>query len=163
LINRANGRIAVTRSDIPRSLLSRATSPHAKPVLHPRLGAIHLRVPGFGSETVACMVVHRRAADNPRYCSSPPPSSDSVQHFPDLGSDGGQPILAEGGAPKGFDLAAMDASSSEQSRLRCPSQISVCSEISRASSTSIPRYLTVDSSLEWPSKSCTARRFLVRR
>ena len=29
----------------------------------------------------------------------------------------------------------------------CSHQISVCSEISRASSTSIPRYLTVDSSL----------------
>lgn len=29
-------------------------------------------------------------------------------------------------------------------------QISVCSEISRASSTSMPRYLTVDSSLECP-------------
>lgn len=29
-------------------------------------------------------------------------------------------------------------------------QISVCSEISRASSTSIPKYLTVDSSLECP-------------
>lgn len=42
-------------------------------------------------------------------------------------------------------------------------QISVCSEISSASSTSMPRYLTVDSSLEWPSSSCTARRFLMRR
>ncbi len=42
-------------------------------------------------------------------------------------------------------------------------QISVCSEISKASSTSIPRYLTVDSSLEWPSSNCTARRFFVRR
>ena len=42
-------------------------------------------------------------------------------------------------------------------------QISVCSEISKASSTSMPRYLTVDSSLEWPSSNCTARRFLVRR
>jgi len=42
-------------------------------------------------------------------------------------------------------------------------QISVCSEISRASSTSMPRYLTVDSSLECPRSSCTARRFLVRR
>lgn len=40
-------------------------------------------------------------------------------------------------------------------------QISVCSEISKASSTSIPRYLTVDSSLEWPSSNCTARRFFV--
>lgn len=46
---------------------------------------------------------------------------------------------------------------------RCPLQISVCSEISRASSTSMPRYLTVDSSLECPSSNCTARRFLVRR
>lgn len=34
-----------------------------------------------------------------------------------------------------------------------PNQISVCSEISRASSTSMPRYLTVDSSLECPSSS----------
>lgn len=42
-------------------------------------------------------------------------------------------------------------------------QISVCSEISRASSTSMPRYRTVDSSLECPSSSCTARRFFVRR
>jgi hypothetical protein len=42
-------------------------------------------------------------------------------------------------------------------------QISVCSEISRASSTSMPRYLTVDSSLECPRSNCTARRFLVRR
>jgi len=42
-------------------------------------------------------------------------------------------------------------------------QISVCSEISKASSTSISRYLTVDSTLEWPSSNCTARRFLVRR
>jgi len=42
-------------------------------------------------------------------------------------------------------------------------QISVCSEISRASSTSMPKYLTVDSSFEWPSSNCTARRFLVRR
>ena len=33
-----------------------------------------------------------------------------------------------------------------------PDQISVCSEISRASSTSMPRYLTVDSSLEWPEQ-----------
>ena len=37
-------------------------------------------------------------------------------------------------------------------RRRTP-QISVCSEISRASSTSMPRYRTVDSSLECPSSS----------
>lgn len=42
-------------------------------------------------------------------------------------------------------------------------QISVCSETSSASSTSMPRYLTVDSSLECPSNSCTARKFFVRR
>lgn len=35
-----------------------ATSPHAKPVFHTGLGAIHLRVPGLGSEAVACMVEH---------------------------------------------------------------------------------------------------------
>ena len=44
-----------------------------------------------------------------------------------------------------------------------PDQISVCSEISKASSTSMPRYRTVDSSLECPSSNCTARRFFVRR
>ena len=42
-------------------------------------------------------------------------------------------------------------------------QISFCSEISRASSTSMPRYPTVDSSLESPRSSCAALRFLVRR
>lgn len=42
-------------------------------------------------------------------------------------------------------------------------QISVGSEISMASSTSMPGYRTVDSSFEWPSSSCTARRFFVRR
>jgi len=40
---------------------------------------------------------------------------------------------------------------------------SVCSAISRASSTSIPRYRTVLSSFEWPSNSCTALRFFVLR
>ena len=40
---------------------------------------------------------------------------------------------------------------------------SVCSAISRASSTSMPRYLTVLSILVWPSKSWTARKFFVRR
>ena len=46
---------------------------------------------------------------------------------------------------------------------RLKGQISVCSDISRASSTSMPRYRTVDSSFECPSSSCTARRFFVRR
>lgn len=41
-------------------------------------------------------------------------------------------------------------------------QISVCSEISRASSTSMPRYLTVDSNLDCSRRSRTARIFLVR-
>jgi hypothetical protein len=40
---------------------------------------------------------------------------------------------------------------------------SVCSVISSTSSTSMPRYLTVLSSLVWPRRSWTARRFLVRR
>ena len=39
---------------------------------------------------------------------------------------------------------------------------SVCSASSRASSTSIPRYLTVLSSFVWPSNNLTNRRFLVR-
>ena len=33
--------------------------------------------------------------------------------------------------------------------------ISVCSEISSASSTSIPKYRTVLSNFEWPSNNCT--------
>lgn len=50
-----------------------------------------------------------------------------------------------------------------ENRPPAASQISVCSEISSASSTSMPRYRTVDSSLEGPSSSYPARRFLVRR
>ena len=42
-------------------------------------------------------------------------------------------------------------------------QTSTCSAIARASSTSMPRYLTVLSILVWPSKSWTARRLPVRR
>ena len=40
-------------------------------------------------------------------------------------------------------------------------QTSICSAISSASSTSIPRYLTVLSNLLWPSRIWTARRFFV--
>lgn len=40
---------------------------------------------------------------------------------------------------------------------------SICSDISSASSISMPRYLTVLSSFVWPKSSCTARRFLVCR
>jgi hypothetical protein len=42
-------------------------------------------------------------------------------------------------------------------------QTSTCSAIESASSTSMPRYLTVLSILVWPSKTCTARRLPVRR
>jgi hypothetical protein len=42
-------------------------------------------------------------------------------------------------------------------------QRSTCSAMERASSTSMPRYLTVLSILVWPSNSCTARRLPVRR
>ena len=51
----------------------------------------------------------------------------------------------------------------EQVRSAQVDQTSTCSAIERASSTSMPRYLTVLSILVWPSKSCTARRFPVRR
>src|ERR1700730_13732841 len=43
------------------------------------------------------------------------------------------------------------------------SYTSVCSAISRASSTSTPKYRTVLSSLVCPSSNCTARRVFVRR
>ncbi len=42
-------------------------------------------------------------------------------------------------------------------------QISVRSEIFKASLTSMPRHRMVDSSLECPRRSCAARRFFVRR
>jgi len=42
-------------------------------------------------------------------------------------------------------------------------QTSTCSAIASASSTSIPRYLTVLSTLGWPSSNWTARRLPVRR
>ena len=42
-------------------------------------------------------------------------------------------------------------------------QTSTCSAMASASSTSIPRYRTVLSNFECPSKSWTARRLLVRR
>jgi hypothetical protein len=42
-------------------------------------------------------------------------------------------------------------------------QTSTCSAIECASSTSMPRYLTVLSILVCPSKSCTARKLPVRR
>jgi len=44
-----------------------------------------------------------------------------------------------------------------------PDYTSVCSAISSALSTSMPKYRTVFSSLLCPSKSWTARRFFVRR
>ena len=37
--------------------------------------------------------------------------------------------------------------------------ISVCSEISNATSTSIPKYRTVRSNFEWPGNSYTVRKF----
>src|SRR6516165_11675680 len=42
-------------------------------------------------------------------------------------------------------------------------QTSTCSAMARASSTSMPRYLTVLSILVCPSSSCTARKLPVRR
>ena len=44
---------------------------------------------------------------------------------------------------------------------RQPTQRSICSEISSASSTSMPRYLTVLSSFPWPSRSWQARKLPV--
>jgi hypothetical protein len=53
---------------------------------------------------------------------------------------------------------------SGRARPLCPViQTSTCSAMARASSTSMPRYLTVLSILVWPSRSCTARRLPVRR
>jgi hypothetical protein len=50
-------------------------------------------------------------------------------------------------------------------RVRCapPLQMSTCSAIASASSTSIPNYLTVLSIFVWPRSSCTARKLPVRR
>lgn len=74
----------------------------------------------------------------------------------------GQPIVAESVSLS--DLLTPDVRPRPRGRgRRLKGQISVCSDISRASSTSMPRYRTVDSSFECPSSSCTARRFFVRR
>jgi hypothetical protein len=51
----------------------------------------------------------------------------------------------------------------EQVRSAQVVQTSTCSAMARASSTSMPRYLTVLSILVWPSRICTARRLPVRR
>jgi hypothetical protein len=51
----------------------------------------------------------------------------------------------------------------ERTRSAQVGQRSTCSAIERASSTSMPRYLTVLSILVWPSNSCTALRLPVRR
>ncbi len=42
-------------------------------------------------------------------------------------------------------------------------QTSTCSAMAKASSTSMPRYLTVPSILVWPSNGCPARRLALRR
>ena len=62
----------------------------------------------------------------------------------------------------GLLLAREEAANRKASRILI-GYISVFSEISSASSTSIPKYRTVLSNFVWPSNSCTARRFLVRR
>jgi hypothetical protein len=58
---------------------------------------------------------------------------------------------------------AADSGWAEHVRSARVFQTSTCSAIERASSTSMPRYLTVLSILVWPSKSCTARKLPVRR
>lgn len=85
--------------------------------------------------------------------------------MPRICNDGDRLLLAESAASVELHKAAIEGGypCTGACRSHRSIQISVCSEISRASSTSIPRYLTVDSSLEWPSSNCTARRFLVRR
>lgn len=59
-----------------------------------------------------------------------------------------RPFLAESTDPVGLHLAAIEDGRPDAG-IKAASgdpQISVCSEISRASSTSMPKYLTVDSS-----------------
>ena len=62
-----------------------------------------------------------------------------------------------------FDPSLFETDSNCDGRCPGPPQAAVCSEISRASFTSMPRYLTVLSSFVWPSRRWMARRFLVRR
>ena len=59
--------------------------------------------------------------------------------------------------------AAAVSSRAEHVRSARVVQTSICSAIAKASSTSMPRYLTVLSILVWPRRSWTARRFPVRR
>ena len=59
-------------------------------------------------------------------------------------------------------LASVDCRVEHDSSTRV-FQTSIFSAISRASSTSTPRYRTVLSILWWPRSNCAARRFPVRR
>ena len=76
-----------------------------------------------------------------------------------------------GGCP-GFTLRRLGSTAcvgwgrgirAERNRSARVDQRSTCSAMVRASSTSMPRYLTVLSILAWPSDSCTSRRLPVRR
>jgi hypothetical protein len=74
--------------------------------------------------------------------------------------------VTERSSPTNVQTKAATNDSSWPASERSPAasyQTSVCSAISSASSTSIPRYRTVLSSFVWPNSSWTARRFLVRR
>lgn len=68
------------------------------------------------------------------------------------------------GAPIHFN-GLVEHEGAQRLRERCrwaPLQRSVCSERIKASSTSMPRYLTVLSNFEWPSRSWHARKLPVR-
>ena len=75
------------------------------------------------------------------------------------------PAATAGAARAGLDRRSPEPSSAAGRGAggACEAYTSVCSAISRASLTSIPRYRTVLSIFVWPSNSWTARRFFVRR
>jgi hypothetical protein len=66
--------------------------------------------------------------------------------------------------PKGRQLAQLGwGGGAELFRFAPVDQTSTCSAMASASSTSMPRYLTVLSILVCPNSSCTARKLPVRR
>jgi len=66
--------------------------------------------------------------------------------------------MSEVARPRGPLVAQFCRARTGRAGPLCPVfQTSICSAVERASSTSMPRYLTVLSILVWPSKSYTAR------
>src|ERR1019366_9802605 len=109
--------------------------------------------PPLGNPAAIPPKLQRRLDRNTRHPRSPNHGDRWIQTI----EESATVVLGSAVHVKGRDIRAERASSARAD------QRSTCSAIERASSTSMPRYLTVLSILVWPSNSCTARRLPVRR